>query len=336
MPRAADADATREAAQAYALLLQHHWTFARKCKKLSAPAIRLFLARKRPTLPKKQRSPAVQQELRSYDAATMLLWTAVPDSLDDKALVVAWKEAVVTVADLDTFYKWGSPKRRAKVQRIVDDPRLVAGAAAAAVACEHVPLNLLAALAIDGSEASLDALVPQLSRAETVRDDMLDRLAQISKFPKNHPVAKMLLSRTGAQVAARQASSPAWALARSMGFDEKGVFFWTVAVDAVPPAGGTGVPPATAVVGVDSRDARWLSVYVSWLHGGITDFDDAEVAIDELKVGRCAAEELPAWLVRVARKLRVTWDWSGTRIKTSVRGGAKREQIRSWIRGATR
>jgi len=58
----------------------------------------------------------------------------------------------------------------------------------------------------------------------------------------------------------------------------------------------------------------------------------AEIAaeIDQLGLGRCTPEELPAWFARAAKKLKV--HWSVTLWNSNLRG-AKRERALAWMRG---
>jgi hypothetical protein len=329
----AGVDAALQAQAARRIVLEHHWTFASSCKRLSPAAIRLFLREPRPRLVAKRRPPATQEELASYDAALVLLWEAVPPSLPDAAMPKAWRTTLEAMLDLDTTYPWQSAKRRDKIERLATDAHLLAGARAAASACAKVPLNILAALARDGDAASLDALLPHLHRAETVGDETLDRLAQIIKAGNSHPAAKLLLARVPSLLAERRAKSPALELARVIGVAAAEPFWFSAFGDSVQRT--SSVTRARFIVAVDSRDARWLNVYVSELYKGSTDFDDAAVDVDELGLGRCSAVETPRWLATVAKKLRLLWDWPSVHIRSSVRGAA-REQIRVWLAGGAK
>ena len=82
----------------------------------------------------------------------------------DERLAARWTKALDALLDLDTTYAWGSKERRAKLAAIARDPELLAAVQAVAVGGE-ASLDMLAVLAIDGSEASADALLPVFTRA---------------------------------------------------------------------------------------------------------------------------------------------------------------------------
>jgi hypothetical protein len=90
-------------------------------------------------------------------------------------------------------------------------------------------------------------------------------------------------------------------------------------------------------VKVDSRDAEWFAVSFADIAGVFsrgdmkyTRFDSATLHSDDLKIGRCDAAGIPAWLARVASKLGVTWN--EPYVRTGLRG-KKRDRIAKWLVG---
>ena len=61
-----------------------------------------------------------------------------------------------------------------------------------------------------------------------------------------------------------------------------------------------------------------------------TELGSAGVRRDELKLGRCDAAGVPAWLAKVASKLGITW--GVPYVRTALRG-KKRERIVQWLAG---
>jgi hypothetical protein len=296
------------------------WRFARACGRLPPPAIRAVLRR----LPAAPGPHAV------------VLRDLVPLELDDAALEAAWGGALQALLDLQTSYGWGSKQKRAKLQALAAEPRLLGAVQAAAGACEEAPVDLLAVLAIDASEASVDALLPHVERAAREKDRGLDLLQRLRTHARSTPTLDALLARVEGLLEAREAASPALLLARELGFGEVETF-WFFTLFGSTGLDRSNVPVYQVSLRVDSREADWLSVHVSGPVGMElripgTSFGADAVHRDELGLGRCAASELPQWLARSARKLGVTWSLSQVDPSTSVRG-KKRERLARWLRG---
>ena len=86
---------------------------------------------------------------------------------------------------------------------------------------------------------------------------------------------------------------------------------------------------------VDSTSARWFHVSVTHVPNSLADhrmtsFGSKDAHTDQLGLGRCTPEELPAWFARAAKKLKV--NWSVTLWNSNLRG-AKRERALAWMRG---
>ena len=87
-------------------------------------------------------------------------------------------------------------------------------------------------------------------------------------------------------------------------------------------------------VRIDSRDAEWFDVSIVDISDNTdwkqTQFNSAVIRRDDLKLGRCDAATVPAWLARVASTLGVTW--GAPYVRSGLRG-TKRDRIAKWLFG---
>ncbi|MFP2906156.1 hypothetical protein ACLESD_14045 [Pyxidicoccus sp. 3LFB2] len=301
----------------------HHstWLFARTCRRLPVPVIHAVL-----DLLESQRRPHAFF-LREY----------VRRDLGADALAAEWAEALQALLDLETTYAWGSKQKRAKFQALAEAPRVLQALQTAAVACEAVSLDLLAVLASDASEASLDALIPHVERAVRQQDWELDRLQLLHTHARSTPVMEDLFSRMQELIAARQARSPALELARALGFGELDAFWFRAHLSS---AASERLPAYRyqAHLSVDSRAAECFSVTVTdatpvgVLPSQGTSFTSAQVRRDTLELGTCEPAGLPAWLGSVAERFHIQWSFDTMSLTTSLRG-KKRAQLERWLRG---
>ncbi len=297
------------------------WLFARTCRRLPVPVIRAVLeelaADKRPLV----------FFLREY------LRTDVPEA----TLAADWDAAMQVLLDLQTTYAWGSKQKRAKFQALADDPRVLQALQTAAVACESVSLDVLAVLAADASDASIDALIPHVERAVTQKDWELDRLQSLRTHARSTPVMDDLFTRMEALLSARKAMSPALGVARALGFGEPETFWFRVHLSSLA-HNGMAAYRYQAHVSINSRSATWFSVNLSdsnpldILHSRDTSFSNEEVHRDELELGTCEPTGVPAWLAAAAERFGLRWNFDGMAVSTSLRG-RKRTQLERWLRG---
>ena len=278
-------------------------------------------------------SPAFVRALLARDGSSarhILLKLAVPVELPDGELMTRWQHAVEALRGLDLTHAWGAKPRRERFRALAADPVMLAAIQGAAAMGEHVPLDMLAVLVADGSDASIDALIPHLGAALDERDGRLDRLRRLRTHAADTPRMRALLAELDETYDARNAVSPALALGPIIGIGEVPLL-WLDAMVWSRELVGSGVPRVQGGIGVDSRKANWLHVYLS-AHGveGHTHFGATTPALDRHGVGVCEAADLPAWLANVARHFSVTWQ--DHRISTNLRG-AKRARIAAWLDG---
>ena len=139
---------------------QSYW-FARMCHKLPAPVIREVLSRNVDVTPH------------------VFLRLAVPLEGSTAKLERAWQRALAALLDLNLTYGWGSKQRRAKLKALAKDPEILAAIQGTAANRSDVPLDMLAVLVADGTDASIDALVPHVDPALVDKDVRLDRLTRL-------------------------------------------------------------------------------------------------------------------------------------------------------------
>ena len=180
--------------------------------------------------------------------------------------------------------------------------------------------------------ASVDALMPHFERAAKQRDRGLDRLQNLRKYASPTPAMTAMLARVDALLDHRHSTSPALALADQIGVGPQKAF-WFDAWIASTTLNRNGVPTYQGSVSVDSRDADWFRCSMSEVHVGglrsrMTSFTAGKTYTDTLGLGSCTAEEMPAWLARAAKTLKLKL--APFEPRTNLRG-KKRVRLVEWL-----
>ncbi len=302
----ADVDPVVAADVALEILVDSGWAFSRECKRLPPAVMRELLGR------------------RPKDATHVYLTLAVDPDEPDAALAKSWARAIQGLADLETINSWHSPQKRAKFLALADNEHLLHAIRGASANGDNVSNNMLAVLVADGSDESIDALVPHLEPI----GDRLDAMRMLRVHAKDTPRLATMFAQLDHE--AEQAGSPAQRIARLVGLPHEKQFWFKAAIWSVTP--DNHVPAVQLHVAVDSRQAAWFEVSVARTArgtiDGYTSFTHEVVHDDPLGLGRCDAVDVPAWLRKVAKKLHVHWD--SPLISSSVRG-SKRTQISKWL-----
>lgn len=297
------------------------WAFARNARKLTAPMIDAVLAG--------------LEEDRS--APSVFLREVVRSAMPSVSLVEAWDVAIEGYLSLDSTYAWGSKQRRAKFADLARDPRTLAGCQAAAAGCADASTSMLAVLATDASDASIDALMPHFVGAQAEGDGRLDRLERLKTHARDTDGMRAMLAEIERALGVRNAASPALALAGPLGLGDVKELWFSVFLGSREHTAHR-VPRFQAHVDVDSRSDVWFTVHVSELSGvgasGGISFNVRQVWRDTFGVGPCEARDLPGWLARVAGMHGIDWDFAGASVRTGLRG-KKRDAVLRWLRGAT-
>lgn len=244
---------------------------------------------------------------------------------------VQWVESLDALRAFGTSYPWSSKQRRAKLQKVANDPRLLAGVQAVAATCEAVTLDWLAVLAIDGSDASVDALLPHVHRATSHPDERLElgleALAELKVHAASNPSMTAFFALVDRAQNERSRGSAAMRIASKLGLSLD-TFWFTTDLHTVGPR-LLGPNSAWARVSIDSRRPDALRAMIS--------HHDPDDRYSQLDLNDCEPEALPAALAKAAKRFRLEWNFDQARIKTHLRG-KDRDLVVDWLRsgGASR
>jgi hypothetical protein len=261
----------------------------------------------------------------------VFLKLAVPADAKAGVLKAAWQEAVEALRDLaDTKHPIDTETRRDQLTAIAKEPLLLHGIQGVAANTAEVPVEMLVVLAIDGTDASIDALIPHLDLALGSRDIRLERLATVRPFVRETPALATLFAELDAALAARRSTSPALAFGAAIAANKQPTFWFSFLLHSNT-RHEIGVPVIQGSVRIDSREEPWFRVEVSKVHGSpdrtkdqVTRFDETQL-VDELGLGRCDPAELPKWLAKAAKALAVQWN------RFLVRTNVDPRRIDAWL-----
>lgn len=242
---------------------------------------------------------------------------------------IAWKEITAVLASLDRTYAWGSKQMKAIFRSLADRPETLAAIQTAVVGDLTARVSFLAVLAADGSDASVDALLPRFT------DESSDQLlADLQKHAAKTDALDAMFRAVAQRRSVKNQRSPATAFVSAL----LGVPLEKVSIQATlncVELNTNNVPRYQGNLRIDSEAGQWWSVYLSQVvptgrGEGQTYFGvDGEKA-DRLKLGTCTLEELPKWVKRAEKTLGITFGVSDP--YGSLRG-KKREAFRDWLFG---
>jgi hypothetical protein len=172
------------------------YRFSRSCESLNESTAKSVLA----ALEKKP------------DEGVIFLSTAI----DRNNFLPTWKAAVVALKRLDSLAAFGSAEKRKQLQSIADDLRLVSGVQAACVfnQREVAKREFLAVLILDGSDNSIDALIPSLELS--VKNDATSFL-ELKRFAAKSKTLDALFARVESAAEKQIEQSETSALAKKLG-----------------------------------------------------------------------------------------------------------------------
>lgn len=242
----------------------------------------------------------------------------------------AWGVALRAYLELEVAQEaWGSKLVRERIAKYAKSPFLPA-IQAAVVAGRDASMRFLAVLAHDASEASLDALVTRFSTVADERSTALARLRQLKTHAANTPEVNAFFEAIENRLDDRAHSSGVLDFMKSIGFE----------VDAInarvslnsSDVNRNGVPSIQGSLLIDSASGEWFRVHLSSV-SGLADITSTNFTLsggtDKLGVGRCTPNELPTWLAKTAKKLKITWS-SDPHFYGTLRG-KKRQQFIDWL-----
>ena len=319
-----DIDPALVVAVAQPMLTDRHswWVFCRSFQRAPAPVVRALLD----AMTRWEQRPAIVYLREAVDAAQA-----------DSALRDTWTRALLELLDLQTTYAWGSRQKKAKLQALAKQPRVVAAIQAAVVnAVDRPPMDMLAVLAIEASDASVDALLPHFAKQGDP-----SRLEQLATHATRTPALEALLSGATSTRKKRERESPALAFVRSILGDDaptESVEF-CIGINSVETPRPNAGPTIQGQLRVDSKADIWWRVHLGRLGAGFelksTGFGAPPCSSqDDLGLGACSLEELPAWLAKTQKKLKV--HYAPDSVFTGSVRGKKRDRIRQWLFGVGR
>jgi hypothetical protein len=305
LPRTANLELATRAV--FRLLDHPHWLAA--CGELPVHVIRGVLAAK------------------AEHPVQLFLQLAINSDLKAPAMKKAWLAAIEALRELaDTRYPLGTDERTSELARLAEQPAVLQAIQGVAANSAEVPIEMLIVLAIDGGDASIDALIPHLDLALGQRDARLERLARVRPFTRATPALAAVFAELDRAVDARRSTSPALAFAKAIGLAVTDVFWCSFLLRSA--AGG--VPEWQGSVRIDSREDRWFRVELTHLHASdrardVTTTFDTETVDDALAIGRCEPIDLPAWLRMTATTQQLSWD------RFYVRSNLDPKPIETWL-----
>jgi len=165
-------------------------------------------------------------------------------------------------------------------------------------------------LAIEGSDASVDALMPHVVRAGVDRGQLLDDLRGLTSYAAKTPAMRALMNRIAGLW--RERHTAVLSVARELGFSGLDAFRFSLSVDAPNPARTDAPPLFIADIQVDCGKAHWLTISVDDLRPqrGLMYRQDGDAVAgspNQLKLPPCHLRELPEWLALVADRLGGVW-----------------------------
>ncbi len=296
------------------LLASRPFFIGRKCKRIAPELVRRVL-----------RTP-----LGAPPSQTLVfLKEAVPADANDDVLLERWRAALQALLDVEA-YTWGSKERRNKLVAIIRSPVILQAVQAAVVAVKppaQPEMELMAVLALDGSEASADALMPHVDHAMKTGEG-LGALEGLETYAADTEPMRAMLAKTKSLLAQRSAASPLIAFLREIGVNVDPCHFsmWLASRETQGQ-----VPVVQVNFSLDSRASPYMHLSID-ASGRQTSFNDKVLHKDSLGLGKADLAGLPELFARAARSLKVTWDWDGATLYSSLRG-RKREAIVRWLAG---
>lgn len=237
-----------------------------------------------------------------------------------------WRDAVNALKVFGSQYAWGSKPLRAKLLSIAQNSHLLAATRAAVVGAKSVPDAMLAVLALDGAEESVDALLPHFDRA--MKDPTrLDALVGLSSFAKQTPSLSALLEQVKKRLEQRTAESEAGALARQLGIRSERAFRVHLCLETIP------IDKATLDLKLDETDAHSFRLWLE-TEKARTTFTSESLTEDALKVGRCSLPDLPEWLAATQKKLGFKWQQKD--VWAMPLRGARLATLLAWLLGPSK
>ncbi|HEY1552211.1 MAG TPA: hypothetical protein VGG28_30500 [Kofleriaceae bacterium] len=225
-------------------------------------------------------------------------------------------------------WRWGSKEQRADFRELAADAEFLTALQGVVASDLDVPIEWLGVLVTDGSDASIDALIPRFVSALDNRDERLDQLRKLSKHVAGTPAVRKMLAEITTTHDERNARSPALALGPTSGIGD---------VTELRFHGSLGsnerIRSAQLVrlnLRVDSRESTWFTCNASVSIEGTQRFITAK-SLEKFGLPPCEPLRLTSWLTTIALRFEVTW--APFELRYSNLRGKKRRQLIAWLSG---
>lgn len=297
-------------------LLEWSWyRFARSTEALDEGRIAELLA----ALPAWAGAPGLQpRDLERRRCAALFLQSAT-DASSGAALRSAWAAAVDALKVFESQYAWGSKEKATRLAEVGGNERLREAARVAAVGSAVVPLELLAVLAADGSEASADALMPHLERAMS-DEAQLEPLARLERYAAKTPPMRAFVELVTTRLERARGAHPVLRLAQSLGIASGPRFRVEVHVDG---------SRADTALDLHFDSGRPGPAFRGWVQEG-TPRSQRPLHQDGGSTA-CELEALPRSLRGEAKRLGTTWDFRVA--STRLLRGKRLATFLGWLEG---
>ncbi|MFT3714135.1 MAG: hypothetical protein QM817_41260 [Archangium sp.] len=289
--------------------------------RLVAPAMKLLATRGR-LLPHLKKLPV------EFDALAIEALRA-SDTVES-AFFAAWNGDVRSAGawshQLDMVYDKKSAPRLAKLVTA----QAVEAAQSTVAAKGMAAARLLCVLAHDGSESSADIVLPLLVSALKTRDRSLDALKQwVVPFARGPHFTKLVAELQRATGEREATTSPLRAWLESLGVEGSSVHFEL--------AFHSSNDKWSLWLKLDSKRLPHVLLALSNTTGSYFSAEDFKVRHAKKVTFKPpnSLEEVPAWLVSVSKRERITWRAKPQWVKSSLRGKA-RERAVAWLRSSSR
>lgn len=227
------------------------------------------------------------------------------------------------------------PKGRARLAKLVADPRDLAAAQTVVAKFGAKAARMLMVLAFDGSETSADILLPVVHHALKGTDDTIEVVKRvIVPYARGKQVDQMLA--TVAQRGDARKEDPSFAaLVDQLGLKHEPFKLSLQMRSGEHP--GLGRSPGSIVFALDLQSPARPLIQVRLYHFGASKdlefkLDDDEIITQSLKVPKLSGlEALPAWIQSLQRTLHMRW-WPPRKVDCTVKGPGKKRLV-EWLLG---
>ena len=225
------------------------------------------------------------------------------------ALQAHWGETLKALSRTTRQYSVGD-KNFVATLLALQEPWLL-DAVQAGVVQQSAPLTALAALAKDGSDASHDALLAEFERARQDKSDwaLRSKLKRLGRYAKQTPHWEALERSVADELARRDGKKQSGSLAQRLGLN---------------------VPLLRFSLTLTGRARGQKQLITLWLQGDDRHSNFRSQSL-HLKVPEDFTQ-LGAWLPRVTKAERITWNWDDAQLVTNLRG-KHREAMLAWLKG---